>query len=422
LPEPQVVVGAPLGFRTRARLAVRGRASSPKLGLFQEGTHRIADIPRCRIQHPVVNEIAAALRRAIRETGVAPYADRSQRGDAHTCRSPPSATSRAQVVLVGTRAPDLLRRRLERSRELGARLQDCGGTEIGSARMRSGRTGIISRVRPGRRSPASTCSIHALGQSHAELFETLTCRAREAVPTARACSSHLAGTGAIAGLPGRAARGANEISGTAARAALGIAARLPMERARAEVRLATRRCSADWSEMRGVLVAPAQRPDPRSPTPSARTRRRDLSRELRLDAFLREASVGSTPRARARAVGRTPFLHRARRDAYGLALRAVETLRRDEPAAPELPLDGMRARIGGAPAASPRAGSRAAAPTGPQRDPNALTADEAFCSGKAASRSTRATRSRSRLIRRGQEPGACRARPSSFEPRREAFL
>jgi 23S rRNA (uracil1939-C5)-methyltransferase len=75
-----VVDGAPTGFRHRARRAVRGRATSPKLGIFQLGTHRIVDIPRCPIHHPLVNEVATAAKAAMRGLRVAPYADRPHRG------------------------------------------------------------------------------------------------------------------------------------------------------------------------------------------------------------------------------------------------------------------------------------------------------------------------------------------------------
>src|SRR5262245_65271066 len=71
---PVPIEGAPFGYRLRARLAVRGRATSPKIGLFQEGSHRIVDIPRCPIHHPLVNVVAAEARRAIRATGTPPYA------------------------------------------------------------------------------------------------------------------------------------------------------------------------------------------------------------------------------------------------------------------------------------------------------------------------------------------------------------
>jgi tRNA/tmRNA/rRNA uracil-C5-methylase (TrmA/RlmC/RlmD family) len=68
------------GYRQRARLAVRGRAGAPLLGIFQAGSHRIADIPRCLVQHPRINEVAAALKHALRETGVEPYADAPHHG------------------------------------------------------------------------------------------------------------------------------------------------------------------------------------------------------------------------------------------------------------------------------------------------------------------------------------------------------
>jgi 23S rRNA (uracil1939-C5)-methyltransferase len=96
-----VVEGARLGFRVRARLAVRGRGNSPKLGIFQEGTHAIADIPSCTIQHPRINFAARAIRDAIRASGVAPYADRPHVGLLRYVQVVVERpTQRVQVVLV----------------------------------------------------------------------------------------------------------------------------------------------------------------------------------------------------------------------------------------------------------------------------------------------------------------------------------
>ncbi|MFT4571867.1 MAG: 23S rRNA (uracil1939-C5)-methyltransferase, partial [Candidatus Binatia bacterium] len=75
------LLGKRSAFRVRARLAVRGRSASPKIGIFQEGSHRIADIPRCPIHHPTINTVGTALRAAIRETKVRPYADAPHVGD-----------------------------------------------------------------------------------------------------------------------------------------------------------------------------------------------------------------------------------------------------------------------------------------------------------------------------------------------------
>ena len=101
LPAPVVVEGAALGYRHRARLAVRGRATSPKIGIFQEESHRIVDVPRCVVHHPLVNEVAAAVKAAVRKTGVTLYGDRSHRGLLRYLQVVVERTSdTAQVVLV----------------------------------------------------------------------------------------------------------------------------------------------------------------------------------------------------------------------------------------------------------------------------------------------------------------------------------
>jgi tRNA/tmRNA/rRNA uracil-C5-methylase (TrmA/RlmC/RlmD family) len=101
LAAPAVVEGPALGYRHRARLAVRGRATSPKIGIFQEDSHRIVDIPRCVVHHPLVNVVAAAVKAAVRRTGVTLYGDRSRRGLLRYLQVVVErATGTAQVVLV----------------------------------------------------------------------------------------------------------------------------------------------------------------------------------------------------------------------------------------------------------------------------------------------------------------------------------
>jgi 23S rRNA (uracil1939-C5)-methyltransferase len=305
LREPQIVVGAPLGFRTRARLAVRGRASSPKLGLFQEGTHRIADIPRCRIQHSAVNEVAAALRRAIRETGVPPYADGSGRGELRYAQiAVERASGRAQLVLVGNAASaDPLRPAFAAlEHELGARLQGLhwNGNPArtnailgphwehvaGEAALRETIAGIDVFHPPG-----------AFGQSHTELFEALASRARAAVPDGARVLELFAGTGAIGlGLLGRAERvSLNEISEHGLHGlALGIAARSPAEQARAEVLAGDASSFADRiASVDALVVDPPRSGLGRALAEAIRARppARLVYVSCGLDAFLREASA-----------------------------------------------------------------------------------------------------------------------------------
>src|SRR4029077_18833517 len=90
--------------------AVRGRPASPKIGIFQEGSHRVVDIPRCLVHHPLVNEVAAVTKEAARRMGVVPYADRSHRGMLRYLQIVVERrTGRVQVVVVANdETPDAL--------------------------------------------------------------------------------------------------------------------------------------------------------------------------------------------------------------------------------------------------------------------------------------------------------------------------
>ena len=99
---PSLVLGEATGFRHRARLSVRGRTQSPKIGIFQRDSHRIVDIPNCLVHHPLINRVVAALKRAIRATTTSPYADAPHRGELRGVQVVVERSSqRAQVVLVG---------------------------------------------------------------------------------------------------------------------------------------------------------------------------------------------------------------------------------------------------------------------------------------------------------------------------------
>ena len=246
LPRPRVFTGAELGFRTRARLAVRGRAGSPKLGMFQSGSHRLADIPRCRIHHPLVNEIALAVRAAVREAGVEPYAERPHRGALRYVQiAVERGGERAQLVLVGNSAEPTALEPLfaPLGRALGAKLQGLwwnGNPERGNAilgphwRHVAGEEALSDPV-------GGVEVFHppgAFGQSHAELFESLALAARAAIPDGARVLELYAGSGAIGlGLLARAAHVAlNELSPHGLRGLeLGLAARPPAEQARAEI-------------------------------------------------------------------------------------------------------------------------------------------------------------------------------------------
>lgn len=98
-----LIEGEALGFRHRARLSVRGRINTPKVGIFQLNSHQLVDIPRCPIHHPLINQVARALRNGIRSSGTQPYIESSHRGTLRAVQIAVERTSQtAQLVLVTT--------------------------------------------------------------------------------------------------------------------------------------------------------------------------------------------------------------------------------------------------------------------------------------------------------------------------------
>ncbi|KAI8031306.1 putative RNA methyltransferase pc1998 [Camellia lanceoleosa] len=61
------------GWRCRAKLAVRGSSTDPLIGLYQEGTHNVVDIPGCKAHHPNISAAVELLKQGIAELNVEPY-------------------------------------------------------------------------------------------------------------------------------------------------------------------------------------------------------------------------------------------------------------------------------------------------------------------------------------------------------------
>ena len=93
--------GTLFGFRHRARLAIRGRRGAPKIGLFEAASHHVVHIPNCRVQHPLINEVAGVVRGALAAAQVTCYSDRAHLGLARYLQVVIERRSgAAQVVLV----------------------------------------------------------------------------------------------------------------------------------------------------------------------------------------------------------------------------------------------------------------------------------------------------------------------------------
>ncbi|KAK9814170.1 hypothetical protein WJX72_001591 [[Myrmecia] bisecta] len=109
-PDFTLHVGPIHGWRTRARLAVRGSPAAPKLGLFRSRTHIVEDIPGCRIHHPRINEAAMLVRQAMQTCRIHPYDEHSGRGELRYLQFTvsdecPEDLATVQVVLVWNSLP-----------------------------------------------------------------------------------------------------------------------------------------------------------------------------------------------------------------------------------------------------------------------------------------------------------------------------
>jgi tRNA/tmRNA/rRNA uracil-C5-methylase (TrmA/RlmC/RlmD family) len=205
LPEVPVLEGQGFGFRMRARLAIRGRVGSPKVGLFETDSHRVVHIPNCSVHHPLINRVASVVRRALVETDMTCYSDRAHLGVARYLQVVVERSSQtAQVVLVAncsTPQPvaaclDLIRDRLGKDLHslwfngnctqsnviLGPQWHHWVGPE--SVVERFG--GAAVHYPPG-----------AFGQSNLDLAERLIAYVRAQIPPGARAAEFYAGVGAI---------------------------------------------------------------------------------------------------------------------------------------------------------------------------------------------------------------------------------
>lgn len=246
LPGVGEVDGAGQGFRLRARLAIRGRAGAPKIGMFQSGTHRVVAIPDCRVHHPLVNRVAADVRQALIDTGLSIYADGPHLGIARYLQVVVErATQRAQVVLVANSATlDPLTRCFEQ-------LQDSLGPALHSLHFNAQceRTNAILGREFVRWCGEPTVVEHfgggpihyppgAFGQNNLDVAGQIVDYVREQVPAGSRVTEFYAGVGAIGlSIVGRTSRlRLNEVSPASLEGlALGMEVLTPEQRTQVEV-------------------------------------------------------------------------------------------------------------------------------------------------------------------------------------------
>ena len=200
-----VVTGASRGFRHRARLAIRGRLGTPKIGLFQAGTHRVVTVPRCSVHHPAINAAAAVVRGALVDAQVAPYVESSHTGLARYLQVVVErATRTVQVVLVGnTAVPDPLARCLDLVRDrLGPALHSLWfNPNVERTNAILGREFVPWCGPPAVVERFGGPPIHyppgAFGQNNLDIAERIVDHVRQLVPAGSVVAEFYAGVGAI---------------------------------------------------------------------------------------------------------------------------------------------------------------------------------------------------------------------------------
>jgi 23S rRNA (uracil1939-C5)-methyltransferase len=205
LPCVPVISGPTAGFRHRARLAIRGRLGTPKLGLFELGTHRVVHIPNCSVHHPLINHVANVVRRALVDAKVTSYSDAAHLGLARYLQVVVERSSQtAQVVIVANSATpeplavcaSLIRERLGldlHSLWFNANLEHTNTILSSDFSNWCGPESVVERF--------GGAAVHyppgAFGQNNVEIAQLIIEHVRDQIPAGSRVAEFYAGVGAI---------------------------------------------------------------------------------------------------------------------------------------------------------------------------------------------------------------------------------
>lgn len=67
-------------WRCRSKLAVRGSADLPQIGLFKKGSHEVVSIPTCPLHHPAINAAYDKVRTVMIAQKIEPYLEEKETG------------------------------------------------------------------------------------------------------------------------------------------------------------------------------------------------------------------------------------------------------------------------------------------------------------------------------------------------------
>lgn len=72
--------GESSGWRLRSKLAVRGTAQKPLIGLFYPGTHQVYSLNHCKAHHPLINQALGIIERWMIANNIQPYNETAHSG------------------------------------------------------------------------------------------------------------------------------------------------------------------------------------------------------------------------------------------------------------------------------------------------------------------------------------------------------
>lgn len=130
--EVEDVVGSRdlFGYRNTVKLAVRGSRSGLRAGVYEPGTHRLADASACAVQHPALTEVIAAVLDEASAAEIPPYDEGRAIGELRYLVARYSAWQKRVLLILVTRSREvrglreLVRKLSRRCRGLGGVLQN----------------------------------------------------------------------------------------------------------------------------------------------------------------------------------------------------------------------------------------------------------------------------------------------------------
>lgn len=128
------------GYRWSSKRVVGGRKGSIVLGSYRRGSHDVADMAGCLVDHPDIVACAAELEDAARELRLTPYREKEGSGDLRYVWFKTNGRGQVLVTIVTaeprSRAADLLPEVLERPAGLAWAIQSSRGNSIRGSTVR----------------------------------------------------------------------------------------------------------------------------------------------------------------------------------------------------------------------------------------------------------------------------------------------